>query len=111
MLDKIQGNISETIAQSQGLEKTKGLGVSSPFEDDEKAFFIDRSDISSAAMEKYQREIDVKNFSEIFNQTDEKEATELVLSKVFNGQFSIDNDDILMELLNSDSFLSDVFEE
>ncbi len=111
MLDKIQGNISETIAQSQGLEKVKGLGVSNPFEDDDKGFFIDQSDISSLALQKYQREIDVNHFSEILKQTDEQEATNLVLDKVFNGQFSIDNDDILMEILNSKDFLNDVFNE
>ena len=72
MLDKIQGNISETIAQSQGLEKIKGLGVTNPFEDDDKGFFIDQSDISSLAMQKYQREIDINYFSEILKQTDEQ---------------------------------------
>lgn len=111
MLDKIQGNISETIAQSQGLEKIKSLGVTNPFEDDDKGFFIDQSDISSLAMQKYQREIDVNYFGEILKQTDEQEATKLVLDKVFNGQFSIDNDDILMEILNSKDFLNDVFNE
>ncbi|MBQ2983267.1 MAG: hypothetical protein IJD57_00525 [Candidatus Gastranaerophilales bacterium] len=111
MLDKIQGNISETIAQSQGLEKIKGLGVTNPFEDDDKGFFIDQSDISSLAMQKYQREIDVNYFGEILKQTDEQEATKLVLDKVFNGQFSIDNDDVLMEILNSKDFLNDVFNE
>ncbi len=111
MLDKIQGNISETIAQSQGLEKIRSLGVTNPFEDDDKGFFIDQSDISSLAIQKYQREIDVNYFSEILKQTDEQEATKLVLDKVFNGQFSIDNDDILMEILNSKDFLNDVFNE
>lgn len=111
MLDKIQGNISETIAQSQGLEKIKGLGATNPFEDDDKGFFIDQSDISSLAMQKYQREIDVNYFGEILKQTDEQEATKLVLDKVFNGQFSIDNDDVLMEILNSKDFLNDVFNE
>ena len=111
MLDKIQGNISETIAQSQGLEKIKSLGVTNPFEDDDKGFFIDQSDISSLAMQKYQREIDVNYFGEILKQTDEQEATKLVLDKVFNGQFSIDNDDVLMEILNSKDFLNDVFNE
>ena len=108
MLDKIQSNISETIAQSQNLEKIAGLGISNPYENDDKKFFIDQSDISSLAIEKYQRELDINKFSEILKQTDEQEATNQVLSRVFNGDFSIDNDNVLMEILNNEDFLNDV---
>ena len=111
MLDKIQSNISETIAQSQNLEKINSLGISNPYENDDKKFFIDQSEISSLALEKYQRELDINKFSEIFNQIDEQEATNLVLSKVFNGDFSIDTENILMDILNSKDFLNDIFRQ
>ena len=111
MLDKIQGNISETIIQSQTLEKLNSIGASNPFIEDDKGYFIDQSDISSLALQKYQREQDINKFSEIFHQTNEKEANDLVLSKLLNGQISIDNDDIFMEMLNNKDFLNDVFNE
>ena len=74
MLDKIQNNNSESIIQSQNLDRIRGLGATNPFEDDDKGFFVDESSISSLALEKYQRELDVKKFSDILMETDEKAA-------------------------------------
>ena len=110
MLDRIQNNSSEIISQSQNLDKIRGLGVSNPFEESDKGFFVDESLISNTAMEKYQRELDIANFSKIFAQTDEKEANELVLKDIFEGKYSIDDTDFLAELLNNEKFLNDVIE-
>ena len=41
--------------------------------------------ISDAAMQKYQRELDVKSFSSLLMETDQKAADELVLSQLFEG--------------------------
>ena len=108
MLDKILANNSEIIDQSQSLDKIKGLGVSNPYEENKANFFIDESSISTAALEKYQREIDIKNFSEILMQTDEKAANDLVLQQAFEGLFSIDDTDFLSELLNNEELLNDI---
>ena len=67
MLDKIQNTGSESITQSQNLDRIRGLGVSNPFEEDDKGFFVDESNISSLALEKYQRELDVKKIQCYFN--------------------------------------------
>ena len=108
MLDKILANNSEIINQSQSLDRISGLGVTNPFEESKDKFFIDESNISTAAFEKYQREIDVKNFSEILMQTDEKAANELVLKQAFEGLFSIDDTDFLSELLDNEELLNDI---
>ena len=71
-------------------------------------YFIDESNISTAALEKYQRELDVKTFSEILKQTDEKAANELVLQQAFEGLLSIDNTDFLSELLDNEDLLNDI---
>lgn len=108
MLDKIQNTGSESITQSQNLDRIRGLGVSNPFEEDDKGFFVDESNISSLALEKYQRELDVKKFSDILMKTDEKAANELVIKQAFDGTLSIDNDDFLSELLNNEDFINEI---
>ena len=108
MLDRILGTNSEIINQSQSLDRIGGFGTTNPFEESKDKFFIDESSISTAAFEKYQREIDVKNFSEILMQTDEKAANELVLQQAFDGLFSIDDTDFLSELLDNEELLNDI---
>lgn len=108
MLDKIQNTGSESITQSQNLDRIRGLGVSNPFEEDDKGFFVDESNISSLALEKYQRELDVKKFSDILMETDEKAANDLVIKQAFDGTLSIDNDDFLSELLNNEDFINEI---
>lgn len=110
MLDKILANNSEIIDQSQSLDRIKGLGVSNPYEVDKNKFFIDESSISTTALEKYQKELDVKKFSDILFQTDEKAANELVLQQAFEGLFSIDETDFLSELLDNKDLLNDIAE-
>ncbi len=107
MLDKITNNNSESITQSQSLDRIKGVATN-PFETNESGFFIDESDISSAAIQKYEREIDVQKFSEILKETDEKAANELVVQQAFDGALSIDDDNFLSELLNNEDFLNDI---
>lgn len=110
MLDKILANNSEIIDQSQSLDRIKGLGVSNPYEADKSKFFIDESSISNDALEKYQKELDIKTFSDILFQTDEKAANDLVLQQAFEGILSIDNTDFLSELLDNEDLLNDIIE-
>ena len=108
MLDKILANNSEIIDQSQSLDRIKGLGVSNPYEVDRNKFFVDESSISTTALEKYQKELDVKKFSDILFQTDEKAANDLVLQQAFDGLFSIDDTNFLSELLDNEELLNDI---
>ena len=108
MLDKILGTNSESVTQSQNLDRIKEIGTTNPYEAASNNYFIDESDISSEAIAKYEHENDIKKFSEILMQYDEKDALEQVLQKVFDGSISIDNDDFLSELLTNEDFLNDI---
>ena len=108
MLDKILSNNSEIIDQSQSLDRIKGLGISNPYEKDKANFFVDESSISTAALQKYQKEIDIKKFSDILFETDEKAANELVMKQAFEGMFSVDDTDFLSELLDNEDLLNDI---
>ena len=108
MLDKILNTNSESISHSQNLDRISQVGASNPFAKSESTLCVDESQISDIAIEKYQRELDVKKFSDILKQTDEKEANELVLQKAFDGTLSIDDDEFLSELLASEAFLNDI---
>lgn len=108
MLDKIVNTNSETVLQSQNLDRIGAVGTTNPFEKSDKSFFVDESQISNAAMEKYEHELDVQRFSEILKETDEKEANELVLQQAFDGILSIDDDEFMSELLASEVFLNDI---
>jgi len=108
MLDKINNNSTDIINQSQNLDRIKSIGVTNPFAEDTDAYFIDESDISNAAMQKYQHDLDIKNFSNILMEINEKEANDLVLQQAFSGNLSIDNDEFINELLINDDFLNDI---
>ena len=108
MLDKIQNTASEALAQSQSLDRIKEIDSSSRNIEEQEDYFVDECEISSDALSKYQHEQDVKRFSDILIQTDEAQATDLVLKQAFDGTISIDNDDFLAELLSSDEFLNDI---
>lgn len=107
MLDKIHSNAADSIEQSQNLDRIKGYGVTNPFLDDND-YFIDESYISNEALQKYQREIDVKDFSKILIDLEQSLSDNLVIQQAFEGKFSIDNDEFLSELLNSKEFLNDL---
>ena len=108
MLDKILGTSSESVSQSQNLDRIKEIGATNPYEKTNADYFVDESDISAEALKKYQHELDVKKFSEILMQYDEKDALEEVLQQVFNGTISIDNDEFLSDLLTNEEFLNDI---
>lgn len=108
MLDKILGTNSESVTQSQNLDRISQIGATNPFEKANADYFVDESDISSEAIKKYEHELDVKKFSDILMEYDEKDALEEVLQQVFNGTISIDNDEFLSELLTNEDFLNDI---
>lgn len=108
MLDRIQNDGTDLIAQSANLDRIKEVELKDHYSQNDNDFFIDESDISDAAYEKYQRYSDVQKFSKILMQTDEQEALDLVLKKTFDGTITVDNDDFMSELLSNDDFLNDI---
>ena len=108
MLDRIQGSHTDSISQSTSLDKIQELELKNHYKDYDSNYIIDESRISDEAYRKYQREIDVKNFSNILLQTSEKEATELVLQKAFDGTISINDDNILNDLISNNDLLNEI---
>ncbi len=112
MLDRIQNNGLDNITQGQNLEKISSVGSTNPFEkEDLKNYLVDESDISTTALEKYQKELDIQKFSDILKKMDEKEANNLVLKNVFEGVFSMETSDILSSLSNNENLLNEVFKQ
>ena len=108
MLDKIQNDGADIISQSANLDRIKEIEVNNRYSQNDNDYFIDESDISDIAYEKYQRYSDIQKFSKILMQTDEQEALDLVLKKTFDGTISVDNDEFMSELLSNSEFLNDI---
>ena len=108
MLDRIQSNQTESLNQSLALDKINEIEVSNHYKENDVNYIVDESDISLEAYKKYERENDIKRFSEILLETDEQEANELVLKKAFDGTISLDETGIINELTNNNGLLDDI---
>lgn len=108
MLNNIQNdNIADISSRGVLIEGISSIGTNEKTNND-KDYFIDESEISNAAIEKYQKEEDIKKFSEILMESDEQEATNKVLEDIFSQKYSIDDESFLDSLLNNEEFLNDV---
>lgn len=110
MLDRIENNSADLINQSSSLDRIKEISTTNPFNKVKGNYFVDESDISSLALEKYNHEQDIKKFSDFLFETDEKEATKLVLQEVFNGKIEMDNDELISELIKNKTLINDINE-
>ncbi len=108
MLDKIQSSQADSISQSASLDRISEIDLKSRYSSNDINYIVDESDISEEAYKKYERENDVKRFSQILMETDEQEANELVLKKAFDGTISINDTDIIGDLVNNSDLLNDI---
>ena len=108
MLDKIQGNQADSVSQSASLDRIKEIELKNHYGANDINYIVDESEISDEAYRKYERENDIKHFSKILMETDEQEATELVLKKAFDGTISINDTDIISDLVNNSDLLNDI---
>ena len=100
MLDRISNDRNEAISQnsSSGIYNT-----------DDSDLFVDESNISDAAIKLYERERDVQKFTKLaLSDMDDKSADALVISKAFDGDISIDDDDAIFSLLSNEDFLNEI---
>ena len=108
MLDKIQGSQADLVNRSASADRINEIDLKNRYQDNDLNYIVDESEISSEAYQKYERELDIKRFSQILLDTDEKEATERVLKKAFDGTISISETDILGDLVNNNDLLNDI---
>lgn len=108
MLNRIEQNsTSEILAKSSAIQRLSDSYQSNPI-DDRKNFLIDESNISTNAIQKWERELDVKKFTHLVtSDPDDKSAEELVTRQIFEGKISFDDEE-LQGLFSNKKFLEDV---
>ncbi len=108
MLDRISNEHNEAISQNS-ISKISSLGTSGVYNTDDNGLFVDESTISDTALKLYEREQDIKRFTDLaLSDEDDKSADSLVISKVMNGEISIDDDEAIFSLLSNDDFLNEI---
>lgn len=108
MLDRISNEHNEAISQSS-VNRISPTGVSGKYNTDDRDLFVDESNISDAAIKLYERENDVKKFTELaLSDAEDNSADALVLQKAFDGEISIDDDDAVFSLLSNEDFLNEI---
>ncbi len=108
MLDRISNDRNEAISQNS-ISKISSLGSSGIYNTDDSDLFVDESNISDAAIKLYERERDVQKFTKLaLSDMDDKSADALVISKAFDGDISIDDDDAIFSLLSNEDFLNEI---
>ena len=108
MLDRISNDRNEAISQNS-IGKISSFGLSNISENDNSGLFVDESNISDTAIKLYERERDVKKFTELaLSDQDDTSADALVISKALSGEISIDDDEAIFSLLSNEDFLNEL---
>ncbi len=108
MLDRISNEHSEALSNN-GISKISSLGASGVYNTSDNDLFVDESNISDAAIRLYEREQDVKRFTElVLSDADDNSADALVINKALNGEISIDDDEAVFSLLSNEDFLNEL---
>ena len=110
MLNRLSGQdlINKNLVQGNNIEKLS-LGTKNPYSDIDKNLLIDETNISSTAINLWEKELDAKRFTHLVTSNPEDDwAERLVQENVLKGKFSIDDAEDLYNLLNNENFLKDV---
>lgn len=109
MLNGINQNTSsEILTGSSAVERMQNGLATNPYKND-RNFLIDETNISSTAINLWEKELDAKRFTHLVTSNPEDDwAERLVQENVLKGKFSIDDTEDLYNLLNNDNFLKDV---
>lgn len=102
-----QNTTSEILSRSSAIQRLSDGYQTNPI-DDRKNYLIDESSISTNAIQKWERELDVKKFTHLVtSDPDDNSAEELVTKQIFEGKISFDDDE-LQGLFTNKKFLNDV---
>jgi hypothetical protein len=109
MLNGINQNTSsEILTGSSAVERLQNGLATNPYQND-RNFLIDETNISSTAINLWEKELDAKRFTHLVTSNPEDDwAERLVQENVLKGKFSIDDTEDLYNLLSNDNFLKDV---
>ena len=96
-----QSNIVNLALMKANAQKAAQNGMTNPY--------VDRTEISSSAMELFQRDCDINKFNKIaMNDLDESSVLEQMNDLFSQGVIDVFNDDLLSELANNSKLWKDL---
>lgn|SRR5574344_1097488 len=111
MLKGLSGQdlINQSLIQTNQSDKIS-LGNKNPYADVDKNLLIDESDISSDAISMYQKDLDIKKFTNLaLSDSDNMNHNSLVAENVFNSGDSDFESKVIEGIFNNKTFLQDLF--
>ncbi len=111
MLNGLSGQelINKNLVQSGELERVSSV-KKNPYSDIDKNLLVDETDISSEAINLYQKDLDVKKFVSLaLSDPDNLDCNLLVMKNVFSGADSDFEGKIIEGIFSNKSFLKDLF--
>ena len=117
MLGNIDNNSNNNIlgnklVQQDSLNNILGTGLSRRNSNnivDNSNFLIDSSDISNKAMQMYQRELDIKNFTQLATSDPENTSHEKLMEELFSkGVVDVFEDNTIASLSTNKSLIDDL---
>lgn len=109
MLNRLSSQelINKNLVQSSEVDKTT-LGKKNPYSDIDKNLLVDVYDISSDAIQLYQKDLDIRKFTSLaMSDLDNTDYNSLVVQNVFSSDDDFNNK-ILEGLFSNKSFLQDL---
>ena len=110
MLSNISNNDNYNIKDSGNIAKTALNPYKTNKGADQNGLLIDETDISTDAMELYQKDADIQKFTALalsdFDSVDDD--TQRVMDKLLNISSTFQDEDLADSLLNNDNFKSDL---
>lgn len=100
---------SQNLIQQNEIEKT-GLNKKNPYANVDKNLLIDESSISTEALDKYQRDLDIKRFSALaMSDPEDLSHNILVAQNVFGVEDTEFDSKVFEGIFNNKVFLKDLF--
>lgn len=99
----------QNLIQQNEIEKTS-LNKKNPYANVDKNLLIDESSISTEAMDRYQRDLDIKRFSALaMSDPEDLSHNVLVAQNVFGAQDAEFDSKVFEGIFNNNVFLKDLF--
>ncbi len=111
MLNGIQNNSLQNnqINQAGGMDKTGLFSKSNPYAKIDRGFLVDELDISNDAISMYQKDMDIKKFTQLaMSDPNDVSHNKLVASQIEEGIIEFSDEEILDSLFSNTKFFEDL---
>ena len=111
MLKGLSGQdlINQNLIQNSELERTS-LNRKNPYSNIDRNLLVDETDISNEAVNLYQKDLDIKKFTNLaMSDPDNNDCNLLVFKNVFGSQDTNFENKIIEGIFNNKEFLKDLF--